>query len=81
MKFGGYMTVMIEDVSMECLVQKIASAQGKIAGDVVCGLALDQPPLRERLAKLALEIAALPKAVPNPLTDDAILGYDEQGIW
>ncbi len=75
------MTIMIEDGPTERLVQKLASAQGTSAGDVVRGLALVQLPLRERLAKLALEIAALPKAAPNPLTDDAIWGYDEQGIW
>ena len=85
------MTIMIEDGPTERLVQKLASAQGTSEGDVVResvlalakmrGLALDQAPLRERLAKLALEIAALPKAAPNLLTDDAILGYDEQGLW
>ncbi len=72
---------MIEDGPKGRLVQKLASAQGTSAVDVVRGLVLDQPPLRERLAKLAIESAALPKAAPNPLTDDAILGYDEQGIW
>ena len=75
------MTIMIEDGATERLVQRLASAQGTSAGDVVRGLVLDQPPLRERLAKLALEIAALSKAVPDPRTDDAILAYDEQGIW
>jgi hypothetical protein len=85
------MTIMIEDGPTEHMAQNLTSAQGTSAGNVVResvlalaqirGLVLDQPPLHERLAKLALDIAALPKAAPNPLTDDAVLGYDEQGIW
>lgn len=85
------MTIMIEDRQTELLLQQLASTQGVSTGDVVResvlalakmrGLVTEKAPLRERLAKLALEIQALPKAAQNPLPDDAILGYDEQGQW
>lgn len=85
------MTIMIEDRYTERLVQQLANAQGVSMSEVVRegvmalakmrGMAPAQAPLRERLAKLALEIQALPKVVQNTLPDDVILGYDEQGQW
>ena len=86
------MAIVIEDLQMEQLAQRIAKAEGVSVTEVVCeslqslagirGLATKKQPLRERLAKLAHEVDALPRhASVNNLSDNDILGYNEHGIW
>lgn len=86
------MAIVIEDLQMEQLAQKIAKAEGVSVTEVIResllslagirGIAAKKSPLRERLAKLAHEVDALPRrASVNNLSDNDILGYNEPGIW
>lgn len=86
------MAIVIEDLQMEQLAQQIAKAEGVSVTEVmresllslagIRGLAAKKSPLRDRLAKLADEVDALPhRALVNNLSDNDILGYNEHGIW
>jgi hypothetical protein len=86
------MTIMIEDAQTERLAEQIALADGVSVTDVVRegllslagtrGLTPHKAPLRERLARLAQEVDALPPRVPpDTRSDDEILGYNEYGTW
>jgi hypothetical protein len=86
------MTIMIEDAQMERLAEQIALADGVSVSDVVRegllslagtrGLTQRKAPLRERLAKLAQEVDALPPREPlDARSDDEVLGYNEYGAW
>lgn len=65
------MAIVIEDLQMEQLAQQIATAEGVTVTEVVResllslagirGLVAKKPALRERLAKLAREVDALPR--------------------
>lgn len=86
------MAIVIEDLQMERLAQQIAKAEGVSVTEVVResllslaglrGLTAKKPPLRERLAKLAREVDALPPpASADNRSDNDILGYNEHGTW
>ena len=86
------MTIVIEDVELERLAQRIASAEGVAVIEVVResllslagqrGVETERAPLRERLATLAREVDAVPPRTPaDTRSDDEILGYDEHGAW
>jgi hypothetical protein len=86
------MAIVIEDLQMEELAQRLAKAEGVTVTEVVRegllslagirGLTAKKPPLRERLAALASEVDALPHRSPvDNRSDTDILGYDEYGIW
>jgi hypothetical protein len=86
------MAIVIEDVQMERLAQQIATAEGVTVTEVVHqsllslaglrGLVARKPPLRERLAKLAREVDALPAKQPvDSRSDNDALGYDGHGTW
>jgi hypothetical protein len=87
------MAIVIEDLQMERLAQQIAQAEGVTVTEVVResllslagmrGFVAKKSPLRERLAKLASEVDALPHnstSVDNSSAND-ILGYNEHGTW
>ena len=86
------MAIVIADVEIERLAERIASAEGVPVAEVVRegllslasqrGVEVGRPPLRERLAVLAREVDALPLRMPaDTRSDDEILGYDEHGAW
>jgi hypothetical protein len=86
------MAIVIDDVEIERLAERIASAEGVPVAEVVReglftlagqrGVAAGRPPLRERLAALAREVDAIPPRTPVDMrSDDEILGYDEHGAW
>jgi hypothetical protein len=86
------MAIVIDDLQMEELAQRLAKAEGVTVTEVVRegllslagirGLTAKKPPLRERLAALAAEVDALPHQSPvDNRSDNDILGYDEYGIW
>jgi hypothetical protein len=86
------MAIVIEDVQIERLAQRIASAEGVSVAEVVResllslagqrGVEAGRPPLCERLAALAREVDAVPPRTPADMrSDDEILGYDEHGAW
>jgi hypothetical protein len=86
------MAIVIEDAQLEQLAQRIATAEGVTITEVVReslvsladirGLSTQKPPLRERLAKLAREVDALPpKTPPDNRSDNDVLGYNEYGTW
>lgn len=86
------MTILIEDVELEHLAERIARAEGMSVTEVVResllsladqrGMDVRQQPLRERLAALAREVDALPPRLPaDTRKDEEILGYNEHGAW
>jgi hypothetical protein len=86
------MAIVIEDVELERLAERIASAEGVAVAEVVResllslagqrGVEARRAPLRERLAALAREVDAVPLRTPaDKRSDDEILGYDEHGAW
>lgn len=86
------MAIVIDDVEIERLAERIASAEGVPVAEVVResllslagqrGVEAGRPPLRERLASLAREVDAVPPRAPDDMrSDDEILGYDEHGAW
>ena len=86
------MAIVIDDVQIEHLAQELAGANGMSIAEVVResllsltglrGLAVDRPPLRERLAILAREVDAVPRRTPaDSRSDREILGYDAHGLW
>ncbi|NOT13611.1 MAG: type II toxin-antitoxin system VapB family antitoxin [Methylococcaceae bacterium] len=86
------MAIVIEDLQMEELAQRLAKAEGVTVTEVVRegllslagirGVAAKKPPLRTRLAALAAEVDALPHRSPaDKRSDNDILGYDEHGVW
>lgn len=86
------MTLVIKDVQIELLAQKIALDEGVSVTEVVResllslagirGVAAQKAPLRERLTALAHEVDKLPKQSPNDnRNDNDILGYNEYGTW
>ena len=86
------MAIAIEDVELERLAERIASAEGVAVAEVVResllslagqrGVEGGRTPLRERLAALAREVDAVPPRTPaDTRSDDEILGYDERGAW
>jgi hypothetical protein len=86
------MTIMIEDAQMERLAEQIAVADGVSVTEVLResllslagtrGLAAHKTPLRERLARLAQEVDAIPpRTPPDTRSDDEVLGYNEYGAW
>jgi len=86
------MAIVIEDFQMEQLAQQLANAEGVTVTEVVResllslagirGLTAKKPPLRERLAALAVEVDALPRRSPaDTRSDNDILGYNEHGVW
>lgn len=86
------MAIVIEDAQMEELAQQIATAEGVTVTEVVReslvslagmrGLETKKLPLRERLAKLASEVDALPHKTPvDNRSDNDVLGYNEHGTW
>ena len=86
------MAIVIEDVELERLAERIASAEGVAVAEVVResllslagqrGVERGRAPLRERLAALAREVDAVPPRTPaDTRGDDEILGYDEHGVW
>jgi|APFre7841882590_1041340.scaffolds.fasta_scaffold90756_2 hypothetical protein len=86
------MAIVIEDVQMERLAERIAVAEGVSVAEVVResllslagrrGVAARKPPLRERLTALAREVDAVPPRSPaDTRSDNDILGYDEHGVW
>jgi len=86
------MAIVIEDVELERLAERIASAEGVAVAEVVResllslagqrGVERRRAPLRERLAALAREVDAVPPRTPaDTRSDDEILGYDEHGVW
>jgi hypothetical protein len=86
------MAIVIEDVELERLAERIASAEGVAVAEVVResllslagqrGVEIRRAPLRERLAALAREVDAVPLRTPaDKRSDDEILGYDEHGAW
>lgn len=86
------MTIMIEDTQMERLAEQIAIADGVSVTEVLRasllslagsrGLTLHKASLRERLAKLAQELDAIPQRMPpDTRSNDEVLGYNEYGAW
>jgi hypothetical protein len=86
------MAILIEDAQMERLAEQIAVADGVSVAEVVRegllsiagmrGLTPHKAPLRERLAKLAQEVDAIPPRLPpDTRSDDEVLGYNEHGAW
>lgn len=86
------MAIVIEDLQMEELAQRLAKAEGVTVTEVVRegllslagirGVTAKKPPLRIRLAVLAAEVDALPHRSPaDKRSDNDILGYDEHGVW
>jgi hypothetical protein len=86
------MAIVIEDLQMEELAQRLAKAEGVTVTEVVRegllslaglrGVVTKKAPLRERLAALAAEVDALPHRSPaDERSDNDILGYDEHGVW
>jgi hypothetical protein len=86
------MTIMIEDAQMERLAESIAAADGVSVAEVLRegllalagtrGLAQHRAPLRQRLAKLAQEVDAIPPRMPlDTRSDNEVLAYNEYGAW
>lgn len=86
------MAIVIEDAQMEELAQQMATAEGVTVTEVVReslvslagmrGLETKKLPLRERLAKLASEVDALPQKTPvDSRSDNDVLGYNKYGTW
>ncbi|WP_295393007.1 type II toxin-antitoxin system VapB family antitoxin [uncultured Thiodictyon sp.] len=86
------MAIVIDDLQMERLAEQIARIEGVSVTDVVRegllslaglrGLSASKPPLRERLAALALEVDAVPpRTSADTRSDNEVLGYDEHGAW
>lgn len=86
------MAIVIEDLQMEELAQRLARAEGVTVAEVVRegllsladirGVVTEKPALRERLDTLAAEVDALPNRSPTDTrSDNDILGYDERGVW
>jgi hypothetical protein len=86
------MTILIEDTQMERLAEQIAVADGVSVTEVLRtsllslagtrGLTSHKAPLRERLAKLAQEVDAIPPRTPSDTrSNDEVLGYNEYGAW
>lgn len=86
------MTIVIKDLQMEELAQRLAKAEGVTVTEVVRegllsladirGVVTEKPALRERLDTLAAEVDALPHRSPTDnRSDNDILGYDEHGVW
>jgi hypothetical protein len=86
------MTIMIEDAQMERLAESIAAADGVSVAEVMRmgllslaetrGLTPHRAPLRQRLAKLAQEVDAIPPRMPHDTrSDNEVLGYNEYGTW
>ncbi|MDD5494842.1 MAG: type II toxin-antitoxin system VapB family antitoxin [Dehalococcoidia bacterium] len=86
------MAIVIEDLQMEELAQRLAKAEGVTVTEVVRegllslaglrGVVTKKAPLRERLAALAAEVDALPHRSPaDERSDNDILGYDDHGVW
>lgn len=86
------MAIIIEDLQMEELAQRLAKAEGVTVTEVVHegllslavirGVVTKKLALRERLATLAAEVDALPHRSPTDnRSDNDILGYDEHGVW
>jgi hypothetical protein len=86
------MAIVIDDVEIERLAERIASAEGVPVAEVVReslralagqrGVETGRAPLRERLAALAREVDAVPPRKPaDRRSDDEILGYNGHGAW
>ena len=86
------MAIVIEDLQMERLAQRIASAGGVSVAEVVResllslagqrGVVANKPSLRERLSTLATEVDALPQRRPaDTRGDNDVLEYREHGVW
>jgi hypothetical protein len=86
------MTIVIEDIELEQLIEKIASVDGvsvtKVLRDSLDALVklrgvIDhKEALRERLAQLTREMDAISaRTPPDPRSDNEILGYNEYGVW
>ncbi len=86
------MAIVIEDVQMERLAERMARAEGVSIAEVVRegllslaglrGVVAEKPPLRDRLATLAREVDGVPPRTPaDTRSDNEILGYDEHGAW
>ncbi|GHU28712.1 hypothetical protein AGMMS50256_11650 [Betaproteobacteria bacterium] len=82
------MAILIEDTQMERLAEQIAVADGVSINEVLRasllslagtrGLIPPKVPLRERLAKLAQEVDAIPpRNPPDTRSDDEVLGYND----
>ena len=80
------MAIVIEDMQVEQLAQKLAADAGVTVTEVLrasllslAGLRRSNPvvkkTLRERLAALVLEVDALPKSAADNFSDNNILGY------
>ncbi|MDR0565324.1 MAG: type II toxin-antitoxin system VapB family antitoxin [Azoarcus sp.] len=85
------MALMIEDAQIERLAEQIAVADGVSVIEAVRKgllsiartqeLTTHKAPLRERLARLAQEVDAIPPRIPpDARSNDDVLGYNEYGL-
>ena len=82
------MTILIKDPETDRIVRELAARTGKTITEAVKtaaerGLAVLPPRKgridRAKIEKLLAEIDAMPK-INNDLSDDEIIGYDENGV-
>jgi hypothetical protein len=91
------MAILIDDIELEKLAQKIANADGvsvtevlrqglhtliKLRGSSERKVSKSKGSLQERLAILARRVDAIPNRVPpDNRSDNEILGYNKYGLW
>jgi hypothetical protein len=91
------MAILIEDIELEKLAEKIANADGvsvtevlreglhfliKLRGVIEHNVSERKESLQECLATLISKVDAIPNRVQqNYQSDNEILGYNEYGVW